>query len=53
VEAASVKLDSFSYNVIMKTFDLLEKQHNYKIPENVRKEIAEAVVRQIDSLIEA
>lgn len=48
-----MKLDSFSYNVIMKTFELLEKQHNYKIPEKVRKEIAEAVVKQIDSLIEA
>ena len=47
-----MKLDSFSYNVIMKTFELLEKQHHYKIPEKVRKEIAEAVVKQIDSLIE-
>ena len=48
-----MKLDSFSYNVIMKTFELLERQHHYTIPETVRKEVAEAIVEQIDSLIEA
>ncbi len=37
----------------MKTLELLEEQHHYKIPEKVRKEIVEAVVDQMDSLIES
>jgi hypothetical protein len=48
-----VKLENFCYSVAMKTLELLEKQHNYKIPDKVRKEIVEAVVSQIDSLIES
>lgn len=47
-----MKLDNFCYSVVMKTLELLEKQHNYKISEDVKKEIAQAVVGQIDSLIE-
>ncbi len=48
-----MKLENFSYHVAVKTLELLEKQYNYKIPEKVKKEIAEAVVGQIDSFIEA
>jgi dihydroneopterin aldolase len=47
-----VKLENFSYNAAMKALELLERQHHYKIPETVKKEIAEAVVKEIDSLIE-
>ncbi|MBI5115990.1 hypothetical protein HZA56_05910 [Candidatus Poribacteria bacterium] len=47
-----MKLDSFSYNVVMKTLELLETRYNYKISENTKKEIAEAVLKQMDSLIE-
>jgi hypothetical protein len=48
-----VKLEEFSYNVVMKTLEVLEKQHNYKIPEKVKKEIVEAVLKEMDSLITA
>lgn len=48
-----MKLDSFCYNVVMKTLELLEKQHHYKISDDVKKEIAGAVTDQMDSLIES
>ena len=48
-----MKLEEFSYNVVMKTLEVLEKQHHYKIPEKVKKEIAEAVIKEMDSLITA
>ena len=48
-----MKLDNFCYSVAMKTLELLENEHHYKIPEKVRKEVVEAVVGQMDSLIES
>ncbi|MBI4832603.1 MAG: hypothetical protein HY801_13845 [Candidatus Lindowbacteria bacterium] len=47
-----MKLESFSYRVVLKTLEVLETQYHYKIPEEAKKEIAEAVVKQIDSLLE-
>lgn len=47
-----VKIEDFSYHVVMKTLELLEKQYHYKISEKTKKEIAEAVAEQIDSLCE-
>jgi len=35
----------------MKTLEILEKQHNYKVSDAIKKEIAEAVVNDMDSLI--
>jgi hypothetical protein len=49
----SVKLENFCYSVSMKTLELLEEQHHYKIPEKVRKEVVEAVIGQMDSFIES
>jgi hypothetical protein len=37
----------------MKTLELLENQHHYKFSEDVKKEIAETVIQDIDSLIES
>jgi len=48
-----VKLENFSYSIAMKTLELLEKQYHYKISDSVKREIAEAVVQQLDSFIEA
>jgi len=48
-----VKLENFSYNIVMKTLELLEKEHNYKISDSVKKEIAETVIQDINSLIES
>lgn len=47
-----MKLESFSYNVVMKTLELLEKEYNYKISDTVKKELPQKVVEQIDSLVE-
>ncbi|UCD58424.1 MAG: hypothetical protein JSV16_04730 [Candidatus Hydrogenedentota bacterium] len=47
-----MKIEDFSYHVVMKTLELLEKQYHYKISEKTKKEIAEAVAEQIDSLCE-
>lgn len=52
VRRLSVKLENFCYNIAMKTLELLEREHHYKIPEKVKKQITEAVVEQMDSLIE-
>lgn len=46
-----MKLEDYSYNIVIKALELLEKEHNYKISESVKKEIAEAVVKEMDSLI--
>jgi hypothetical protein len=48
-----VKLENFSYNIVMKTLELLEKQHHYKIADNIKKEIAETIIQDMDSLIES
>ena len=48
-----MKLEHFSYNIVMKTLELLERQHHYKFSEEVKKEIAEAIIQDIDSFIES
>jgi hypothetical protein len=48
-----VKLENFSYTIVMKAFELLEREHHYKVPEDIKKEIAGEVVKQIDALIES
>ena len=49
----NVKLNNFCYGVVMKTLELLETKYHYKIPDQVKKDISEAVVGQMDSLIES
>jgi hypothetical protein len=46
-----VKLENYTYNLVMKTLELLENQYNYKVADNVKKEIVEAVLKDMDSLI--
>jgi hypothetical protein len=46
-----VKLENYTFNLVMKTLEILEKQYNYKVSDTVKKEIAEAVVKEMDSLI--
>ncbi len=47
-----MKLENFCYNIVMKTLELLDREHHYKVSEKVRKDIVEAVIKQMDSLIE-
>jgi len=46
-----LKLENYTFNLVMKTLEILEKQFNYKVSDTVKKEIAEAVVKEMDSLI--
>ena len=46
-----MKLENYTFNLVMKTLEILEKQFNYKVSDTVKKEIAEAVVKEMDSLI--
>lgn len=46
-----VKLENYTFNLVLKTLEILEKQYNYKVSDTVKKEIAEAVVKEMDSLI--
>ncbi len=48
-----MKLENFCYNVAMKALELLEREHHYKISEQVKKQITEAVIKQMDSLMES
>jgi hypothetical protein len=47
-----MKLEDFCHRVVIRTIDLLEKKYHYKIADETRKEIAEQVKQEIDSLIE-
>ena len=46
-----MKLENYTFNLVMKTLEILENQYNYKVSDTVKKEIAEAVVKDMDSLI--
>jgi hypothetical protein len=47
----SMKLEDFAYSVAERTLKLLENEHHYKVPDHVRKEIHEKIVREIDGLV--
>ncbi len=49
----SVKLENFCYNVAMKTLELLEREHHYKIPEDAKNKVVKDVIDQMDSLMES
>ncbi len=46
-----VKLEDYTYKLVMKTLEVLEKQYNYKVSEEVKKELAESVIKDMNSLI--
>ena len=46
-----MKLEDYTYNLVMKTLEILEKTYNYKVSDTVKKEVAETVVSEMDSLI--
>ena len=46
-----MKLEDYTYKLVMKTLEVLEREHNYKVSDDVKKDIAEAVVKEMDSLI--
>lgn len=46
-----MKVDDFAYKVAVRTLDLLEETHHYKIPEQVRKEICQKVQQETNKLL--
>jgi len=46
-----MKVHDFAYQVAMHTVHLLEQTQHYKIPEPVRKQVGEQVLRDVDELL--
>ena len=46
-----MKVQDFAYNVSVRTMELLEQKQHYKIPDDARKEIAAAILQELNALI--
>lgn len=46
-----MKVQDFAYNVAVRTIELLEQTQHYKIPEELRKEVTDKILGEIDVLI--
>ncbi|MFO7973604.1 MAG: hypothetical protein R6V12_03115 [Candidatus Hydrogenedentota bacterium] len=46
-----MKVQDFAYQVAMRTIELLEETQHYKIPENLRKDIAQKILAEVDEII--
>jgi hypothetical protein len=46
-----MKVQDFAYRVAHRTIELLEATQHYKIPENLRKEVTDKILAELDSLI--
>ena len=46
-----MKVQDFAYQVVARTIELLEETQHYKIPEELRKDVAQRVLADIDKLI--
>lgn len=47
-----MKVHDFAYKVAMRTLELLEKTQHYKIPEELRKEVTDQVLADINALLQ-
>jgi hypothetical protein len=50
-EGIAVKVQDFAYQVAMRTIELLEETQHYKIPENLRKEVGQKILTEVDTII--
>ncbi len=50
-EGTAVKVQDFAYQVAMRTIELLEETQHYKIPENLRKEVGQKILGEVDKII--
>lgn len=50
-EGTIVKVQDFAYQVAMRTIELLEETQHYKIPENLRKEVGQKILTEVDTII--
>lgn len=46
-----MKLEDFAYAVAEEVLKSLETDHHYKVPDHIRKEIVEKVMRDIDNIV--
>lgn len=46
-----MKVQDFAYQVAMRTIELLEETQHYKIPENLRKEVGQKILGEVDKII--
>jgi hypothetical protein len=46
-----MKVQDFAYNVAMRTMELLEARQHYKIPEETRKEISQAILKEVHAIM--
>ena len=46
-----MKVQDFAYQVAIRTIELLEETQHYKIPENLRKEIGQKILHEVDKLL--
>ncbi len=46
-----MKVQEFAYQVAIRTIELLEETQHYRIPEEMRKEIAGKILDEADELI--
>lgn len=46
-----MKVQDLAYRVAARTLALLEETQHYKIPEELRKQVAEKILQELDQLI--
>ena len=46
-----MKVQDFAYQVAIRTMELLEQTHHYKVPDAMRKEIGERILTEVDEII--
>ncbi|HIJ65737.1 MAG TPA: hypothetical protein HPP77_07270 [Candidatus Hydrogenedentes bacterium] len=46
-----MKVQDFAYRVSARTIELLEETQHYKIPEELRKDVTEKILAEIDAII--
>jgi len=48
---SAMKVQDFAYQVCVRTMELLEEVHHYKISDAHRKEVTSKILQEIDSII--
>ncbi len=50
-EEAAMKVHDFAYQVAVRTMELLEQSHHYKISDAHRKEVTAAILKEVGAII--
>jgi len=46
-----MKVQDFAYRVSARTIELLEETQHYKIPEELRKDVTEKILAELDNIL--